>query len=152
MIYHLTRDEVDALPVGAVVMRRGKELAHTAAVGEARRLLRSPEVLALPVLDGARYAGAVDRDAIPADAPDDAPLAPFVHRHLPVASADLPAAEALRLLDATGGQRLVVVNDDGVRYHGIVCLRSDRRRLCIDAARLDPHLDPIANQALKEHA
>ncbi len=34
-----------------------------------------------------------------------------------------------------GGTRLVVVDEDD-RYLGIVCLREDRTRLCIDPARL----------------
>jgi hypothetical protein len=37
------------------------------------------------------------------------------------------------VLNAAGGDRLVVVADDGRTYVGLVCRRSDGLRLCVDA-------------------
>lgn len=151
MIYHLTRYELAGLPVGASVMKRGKELPADGTVAEARRLFRSSEVLVVPVLDGRRYVGAVDRAAIPDEIPDGASLTTIVDDRLPVARASTPTEEALAQLDRTGGQRLVVLEDDDITYHGIVCLRTDRVRLCVDAARLEPYLDDIPTRARNDH-
>lgn len=151
MIYHLTRDELGALPVGAAVMLRGKELAHDATVDDARRLFRSPEILVIPVLDGPHYVGAVDRSSIPDGASGSEPLSPLVGAGVPVARASTTTAVALEQLDRQGGQRLVVVEDDGSTYHGLVCLRSDRVRLCVGAAGLEHHLDAVPHRTRKEH-
>ena len=43
------------------------------------------------------------------------------------------------MLDAHGPTRLVVLDVDRTTYVGIVCLRSDRERLCVDA---ECHADP----------
>lgn len=44
--------------------------------------------------------------------------------------------DELEALDAHGGTRLVVLQEDGATYVGLVCLRGDRERLCLDSERL----------------
>ena len=86
----------------------------------------------LPVLDGTRYVGAVDRGSI-SDAPASAKVVYFASALVPTATAATPAAEALAALDRHGSNRLVVLDGDGASYVGVVCMRSDRERLCVDA-------------------
>jgi CBS-domain-containing membrane protein len=123
VIVHLTRDEVADLRVADITIE-GKTAQTGETAGEARRVLSSDAVKLLPVLAGARYVGAVDRETL--NGSDD---------RAPVESETTRAGEALAALDAHGGTRLVVV-DEQARYVGLVCLRGNRSRLCIDAARL----------------
>lgn len=138
-IVHRTRTELAARPVAEAITARGKELsvADTAAV--ARGLFANHSVRVLPVLDGTAYIGAVDRDAIGDDVPAAAAILPFVADLLPTAVATTPTAEALAALDLDGSDRLVVLAADGATFVGLVCLRSDRERLCVDA---ECHSDP----------
>jgi CBS domain-containing protein len=126
--------EAGARPVGELVTVRGKELDTGATVGDARALFGSASVRLIPVLDaGGAYVGAVLRDALPAGAHDAEPIRGHAGGRPPTATASTPLAEALALLADGGGTRLVVLEDDRVRYRGLLCLRSDRRSLCVDA-------------------
>ncbi len=139
-IVHRTRADLATCPIAAAITTRGKELSIDDTVADARRLLAAHAVRVVPVLDGAAYVGAVDRDAIGADAPPSAAIGPLASPLLPTTTASTPAVEALAALDRDGGKRLVVLGDDRATYVGLVCLRGDRDRLCVDAA-LTP--DPI---------
>jgi len=132
-VVHLTRDEVADFPVGEITIG-GKTVQADETVEDARRAFVSRAVKVLPVLDGARYVGAVDRDTVEA-ADGSAALSSVARALVPQEPERTRAGEALAALDAHGATRLVVVGRNG-RYVGLVCLRGDRRRLCIDAARL----------------
>ena len=132
-IVHRTRTELAARPIAEASTTRGKELSAGDPVAAARALFANQSVRVLPVLDGATYVGAVDRDAIAADVPAAAPVLPFASDLLPTALAATPTAEALAALDRDGSTRLVVLAADGASFVGLVCLRSDRERLCVDA-------------------
>lgn len=136
MILHLTRDELADFPVGSVVTVRGKEIQLEDTVETARRVLGSGAASVLPVLDGERYVGAVDRDTLAAAGGGTVMVRELVSDLVPVARSTTRTREALEELDRDGGHRLVVVGDDG-RYVGLVCLRTDRNRLCVDAECLD---------------
>ena len=135
MLSHASRSEFIEHPVAALAVR-GKELQLESTAGVARRLLASRAVKVVPVLSGRRYVGAVDRAAL-ARARDNVPVRALARDLLPVATAQTPAEEALAALDAHGGTRLVVLDEDDATYVGLVCLRGDRRRLCVDRDRLD---------------
>lgn len=132
-VVHLTRDEVADFPVGEITVA-GKTVQAGDTVDDARRAFTSRAVKVLPVLDGARYVGTVDRAAVEA-ADGSAVLASVARALVPQEPERTPAGKALAALDAHGATRLVVVGEDG-RYVGLVCLRGDRSRLCIDAGRL----------------
>jgi predicted transcriptional regulator len=135
-----SRSELAGRSIADVVTARGKELAVGDTVAAARRLFDNPSVQVVPVLDGCRYLGAIDRSAVPSRISDQAPIEPLVENLLPTCRAGTPAPAALDALDASGANRMVVLDDDEA-YVGLVCLRSDRRRLCVDAerrARLTP--------------
>jgi regulator of cell morphogenesis and NO signaling len=55
-------------------------------------------------------------------------------------NASTPAVEALAALDCAGARRLVVL--DGEAYVGLVCMRRDRVRLCVDSSNLRPKGHP----------
>jgi CBS domain-containing protein len=129
-----TRAQLAGRPVAQAVAARGKELSPADTVATARRLLASHPVRLLPVLDGARYLGAVDRDSLADGVPADHTVGSLAAPLVPTAPSSTPVEDALALLDRKGGNRLVVVADDGVTYVGVVCLRRDRRRLCVDAS------------------
>jgi CBS domain-containing protein len=86
----------------------------------------------IPVLDGETYTGAVTRDDL-ADAGDGDRISDHAGSRPPVTTASTRLTDALAVLDADGGRRLVVLGDDRTTYVGLVCLHRDRQRLCIDA-------------------
>ena len=138
-----SRHDLAALPVSAAITARGKELSATDTVADARRLFAHGSVQVLPVLDGPAYLGVVSRDAMRDDLHPETPVVALASRSLPTALAGTSSAEALAELDRTGGTRLVVLDGDGT-YRGLVCLRSDRERVCVDAechAELDTATD-----------
>lgn len=138
-IVHRTRTELAARPIAEAITPRGKELAAGDTVAAARGLFTNHSVRVLPVLDGTAYVGAVDRDAIGAGIPATAAILPFTTDLLPTAPAATSTAEALAALDRDGATRLVVLAADGATFVGLVCLRSDRELLCVDAAA---HIGP----------
>ena len=127
------RVEFDSLPISAAITTRGKELSVSDTVAAARRLFARHPVRALPVLDGTTYVGAITEDAIDDTVPATAPILPFASDALPTVGSDTPAPEALAVLDRDGGNRLIVLGSDNATYVGIVCLRGDRKRLCVAA-------------------
>jgi len=146
---HRHRDEFALLPISAAITTRGKELEVGDTVDAARRLFARHPVSVLPVLDGPAYAGVVTRDAIGDDVPAAAPILPFAADALPTVVCDTPAPEALAALDRDGAKRLVVLCTDSATYVGLVCMRGDRKQLCVAAEPLDhtTHLVAKGNPA-----
>jgi len=141
---HCHRDEFASLPISAAITTRGKELVVGDTVAAARRLFARHPVSVLPVLDGTAYVGVVTQDAIGEDVPAAAPVLPFASDALPTVVCDTPAPEGLAVLDSAGGKRLVVLCADDATYVGLVCMRGDRRRLCVAAEPLDHPAHPAA--------
>lgn len=140
MIAYRNRKELAARPISEAITARGKELSVDDTVAAARRLFVNDSVHVLPVLDGTTYVGAVDRDAIE-DVPDTAAIGSFASALLPTATAATTTEEALAALDRDGSGRLVVLDSDHTGYVGLVCLRGDRERLCVD---VECHIDTAA--------
>lgn len=143
---HRHRDEFVSAPISAAITPRGKELAVGDSVGAARILFACHPVRALPVLDGATYVGAVVKGSIADSVPDEEPIRQFVGDPLPTVVRHLPAPEALDLLDRSGERRLVVLEPDRKTYVGLVCMRGDRRRLCVAANGSDHGTERLADQ------
>ncbi|HET9243760.1 MAG TPA: CBS domain-containing protein [Gaiella sp.] len=137
---HRTREDLAHAPIASAITIRGKELARDATIADARALFASGSVQVLPVLEDTTYVGTIARDAIPADVDPELPVAPYVSDDVPVVRAGMSSAAALDRLDRAGGSRLVVLADSSDKYVGLVCLRSDRMSLCVDA---ECHADPI---------
>jgi len=141
---HCHRDEFASLPVSAAITTRGKELVVGDTVAAARRLFARHPVSVLPVLDGTAYVGVVTQDAIGEDVPAAAPVLSFASDALPTVFCDTPAPEALAVLDSSGGKRLVVLCTHNSTYVGLVCMRGDRKQLCVAAVPLDHPTHPVA--------
>ena len=129
---HPSIEDVADRPVSGVITIRGKELAASATVGEARALFESSSVQLVPVLDGGAYVGAVSRDDI-ADVDDAEPITEHATSRPPIATASTPVGAAIDSLAQDGGRRLVVLGDDSSTYVGLMCVTRDRTRLCVDA-------------------
>jgi CBS domain-containing protein len=119
-------------PIEIALNARGRTLAADDAVGLAHELFANSSVRVLPVVEDGRYLGAVDRELLAA-AGADVPVGLLARPFLPTALGSTSAVEALALLDRSGDTRLVILAEDGETYRGIVCLRSDRLRLCIES-------------------
>ncbi len=128
-----TIDELADRPVADVVTARGRELQLHDTVADLRVLFASASVRLVPVLEGDAYVGAVCREDVPEDAAGSEPITAYIDRAAPTVRGSQPLAEAVGILEELGGRRLVVLADDGVTYRGLLCLRSDRRHLCLDA-------------------
>ena len=105
---------------------RGKELAIGDMVAAARRLFENASVQVVPVLDGGRYVGAINRATVPTGISDRALVKRLVRNLLPTCRAGTLAPVALDALDSLRRQA-----DGGTRRQrrrstvGLVCLRSD---------------------------
>ena len=119
-------------PVREVMISRPKWVQRDAAVIDARRAFENQSVRVLMVLDGNRYAGELRREDVPAGAAGDAPLRPHVVTGERIAP-DAPLADAIAVLERSGGDRLAVV--DGEKLVGLVCFSRSHGHLCVDARR-----------------
>ena len=113
-----------------VMLRAPRTVAPDTTVGEARATFENPRVRLLLVADGDRFLGVVQRDAIPDDAADDAPLGGLTGESDRVAPED-PVDRAMALLDADGGDRLPVVAGDGAIV-GLICFNRRHGHFCVD--------------------
>jgi len=135
---HRDRAELTGRLIADAITSPGKVLSFDDTVGAARRLLAKRAVKVVPVLAGTTYVGAVDRGSLGPDVSDHASVVDVATVLLPTVSASTPAVDALAALDRIGGRRLVVIDDDGAAYVGLVCMRRDRERLCVDEDSLQP--------------
>lgn len=146
---HLTVTALADRPVSEAITVRGRELAADATVRDAEALFASSSVKLIPVLDGPMYIGALSRQDIRAACPDEqvAVYASVGHPHV---TASTTVADAVAVLGVDGSTRLIVVGDDGSTFVGLLCLRSDREHLCVDAEchpDAGPAIDPSAKVA-----
>jgi CBS domain-containing protein len=82
------------------------------------------------VVDGARLIGVVDRQQLEAVHSPDTPARVLARRERVTIGGNQTVADAIALMDETGGRRLVVVADDGSTVQGLLCLSSDRTGFC----------------------
>lgn len=128
------RQLLSGLPITSALNGRDRTVRAGDPIARLDEVFRNPSVTVVPVLDEfGRYVGAIGRDSLAASR--DARTAREVAQPqlIPVVCASVGAETALAQLDADGGKRLVVVADDGTTYRGLVCLRSDRKRLCVES-------------------
>jgi CBS domain-containing protein len=112
-----------------VMRSRPKTLPADATVADVRRLFADTHVVTALLVDGARFAGAVDRASIQA-APDDAPARTLARDDESVIiSPDATVAEAMSRLDRDDSLRLVVVEPDAT-LDGLLCLNAARTSFC----------------------
>lgn len=122
--------ETAATTVGDAMVSAPKAMPADGTVADLRAMFANPHVRTALLVDGARFAGVVHRDDLPADAPDDQRAGDLARRDVPTIRPDAPLSEATRILDAGGESRLVVLDPDGRTLRGLLCLTSDRSGFC----------------------
>jgi CBS domain-containing protein len=108
------------------MVKRPKTLAADALVGDVRRLFENEHVRTALLVDGERFAGALDREDVPPDAGDAESAQGF--GRFDTVPPELSAGAAVDAMLAAGTRRLVVARD-GVLL-GLLCLTSDLETFC----------------------
>lgn len=124
------REAADARRVGDAMVSTPKAMAANGTVADLRSMFANPHVRTALLVDGAEFAGAVRRDEVTDDLADDLPARQLARRDVPTIEPEAPLSEAVRLLDAAGDRRLVVLDADGRTLRGLLCLSSDRSGFC----------------------
>ena len=112
------------------MITRPKTLPADATVGELRRLLANSRLLTVLLVEGATFAGAIEREDVGDELAPDAPARLLAARDVETIGPDAPLGEAVERLDASGSRRLVVLDDDGTSLLGLLCLKGDRAGFC----------------------
>ncbi len=123
-------DAVDKT-VGDVMIARPKTWPGDAPVGEVRRAFERPSVRTVLLADGERFVGAIERDGLPDDAPEADLAVAYIDPRPLTAAPDMPVPEAIRLLHDRGEPRLIVLDEDGVRLRGLLCLNNTATGFCV---------------------
>lgn len=118
------------LSVGDVMVRRPKTMPASASVADLRRTFANPHVVSALLVDGACFAGLVNRVDVPDAVRDDAPARDFADVEVVTVRPSTPLPEAVKALDMEGSRRLVVVADDGRTLEGLLCLDESRSSFC----------------------
>ena len=128
----MASDEAAVLTVGEVMISRPKTMDANAPVADARRAFENPSVrtVLLASEDGV-FRGAIEREAVPADAPDDAPAMRYADTAPVTATQATPISEAIKLLDGQAEPRLIVLDDDGATLRGLLCFNRGSSEFCV---------------------
>ena len=119
------------LTVGDVMIQQPKTLPGDALVADVRRMFERPSIRSVLLADGERFRGVVERDGVPAEAPDEAPAAGFVEADTLIATPAMPMREAVPLLEGRAEPRLVVLDEDGVTLRGLLCANTTGTGFCL---------------------
>lgn len=122
--------DASELRVSDAMVSSPKAMAADGTVADLRTMFANPHVRTALLVDGAEFAGVVHRDAVTAELPDDRPAGELARRDVPTVAPDSPLSEAVRLLDETGDNRLVVLDPDGRTLRGLLCLTGDLSGFC----------------------
>jgi len=127
----VTREEALGQTVGEVMIRAPKTLPGNATVADVRRVFDKPNVRTVLLADDGRFAGLIERDGPLSGAPDDAPAVDYIERSPTVATPATAMIDAIKLLDARGEPRLVVLDEDGITLRGLLCANASRTGFCM---------------------
>lgn len=86
------------------------------------------------LVDGPRFAGALEREDVPAGAAAEEPATRFVRDEVATIGPEQPARDAAAAMTSLGTRRLVVLDEDGVTLRGLVCLTTDLESFCSGGA------------------
>jgi len=117
------------LTVRDVMRRRPRTLPVDATVGELRRIFVNPKVLDVVLVDGAAFAGLVDRDAV-VGLPNETPAQDLARTSDATIALEANLQEAMARLERDRSWRLAVVGSDGVTFEGLLCLDTTRTGFC----------------------
>ena len=117
----VAREDALEQTVAEVMIREPKTLPSGATVADVRRVFERPNVRTVLLADDGRFAGLIERDGVPADAPDDALAADYRDPAPVTTTPQTPMREAIKLYEARGEPRLVVLDEDGTTLRGLLC-------------------------------
>jgi CBS domain-containing protein len=120
-----------ALTVGEVMIQRPKTLPADALVADVRQLFGRPSIRTVLLADGPRFAGVIERDGLPAGAPDGAPASDYIDADTLTVTASLPVSDAVKLLEGRAEPRLVVLDEDGATLRGLLCVNTNATGFCV---------------------
>lgn len=112
------------------MVARPKTIPADGTVADLRQLFANPHVATALLVDGELFAGAIDREQLPHDAPAERPAREVARHDVDVIDPDTSMATALARMDAGGQRRLVVLDPDGRTLRGLLCLTPDRTGFC----------------------
>jgi CBS domain-containing protein len=116
--------------VREIMVSRPKTLPADATVADVRRLFENDSVRTALLVDGPRFAGALEREDVPIAAAAGEPAAQFVRDEVATIGPERPAREAAAAMASIGTRRLVVLDEDGTTLRGLVCLTTDLESFC----------------------
>jgi CBS domain-containing protein len=123
-------DDALAMTVGEVMIPAPKTLPADALVADVRQAFERPHVRSALLADGDRFTGVIERDGLPADAPDDAPARAYLEAEVAMVTPATPMGDAVPLLEGRGEPRLVVLDEDGVTLRGLLCTNTTATGFC----------------------
>jgi len=126
----LRREVAATQSVQDVMVARPKTLPVGATVADLRQLFENSHVRTALLVDGAAFAGMVDREDVPVRAAAEEPARAYARSDVPSVAPDEPMTRALELLDATGALRLAVLDRDGSTLRGLLCLNGQASGFC----------------------
>lgn len=126
----VSRENACALHVRDAMVAVPKTVPATATVGDLRAMFSNPHVRTALLVDGVRFVGVVQRDQLDDQIADDHAAHAVASRDVPTIEPDAPLVDALTVLDSLHERRLVVLDPDGERLRGLLCLTSDRSGFC----------------------
>ena len=127
----IARDEAMDQTVGEVMIRAPKTLPSDATVADVRRVFGKPNVPTVLLADEGRFAGLIERDHVPTDAPDGAPATDYLEPAPATATPQTPMRDAIKLFEARGEPRLVVLDADGITLRGLLCGNVTATGFCV---------------------
>jgi CBS domain-containing protein len=127
----LPRDDVVGRNVGDVMIANPKTLPTDVLVDDVRRLLQSTSIRTVLLTENDIFRGAIERDTLPADAPDDAPARSYADPQPRAATPAMPMPDAIELLERRREPRLIVLDEDGATLRGLLCLHRGSDGFCV---------------------
>lgn len=127
----MASDQAAVLTVGEVMIAQPKTHPGDALVRDIRRAFENPSVRTVLLADTGVFRGAIERTALPDDAPADAPALAYAETEPPTAVTAMPVAEAIELLERSAEPRLIVLDEDGRTLRGLLCFNRGSREFCV---------------------
>jgi len=127
----MASEEAVVLTVGEVMIARPKTQPGDALVGDVRRAFENPSVRTVLLADDGVFRGAIERDHIPENAPEDEPALRYADPEPVTATAAMPVSEAIKLLGDRAEPRLIVLDEDGASVRGLLCFNRSSSEFCV---------------------